>query len=136
MRGGSGGARAGEGLGKTIRSVGAGEASRAAAVQIAAESLEAIENVSAREIAREEVGDLVYENIHAGLDGVAAVGERERIADFAAVNVGEARAKEVAPNNEIGDATLANSSLGVDAVGQAGLVVARIRGAGNVNHRG
>ena len=136
MRGGSGGARAGEGLGKTIRSVGAGEASRAAAVQIAAESLEAIENVSAREIAREEVGDLVYENIQASFDGVAPADKRDCIANLAAVNVGEPRAEEIPADNEIRDPTLTDGGFRIDAVSQAGLVVACKGGPRFVDYAG
>ena len=64
---------------------------------------------------------------------MATVDEREGIADFAAANVGEARTKEIASDNEIGEAALANGGLRINAVGQAGLVVARIAGAGNVD---
>ena len=67
---------------------------------------------------------------------MATVGEREGIANFGAVNVGEARAKEVASDNEIGDAALANGGFRIDAVGQAGLVVARIGGPSNVDDTG
>src|SRR6266851_4234755 len=136
IRGGPRGAGASEGLRKRVRSVRTCKACTAAAVQVAAESLQAVENVRAREVAREEISDLVHENIQTRLDGVTTIAEREGIADFATMNVGEARAKEIASDNEIGNAALANGGLRIDAVSQAGLVVARIRGPGNVDDTG
>ena len=64
------------------------------------------------------------------------MGKREGVAGFAAMNVGEARAKEIPSDNEVEIAVCKNGGLRIDAVGQAGLIVARIGGADDVNHTG
>jgi len=67
---------------------------------------------------------------------VAPADKRDRIANLAAMNVCKARAKEVPSNDEIEVAVGKNRSLRIDAVSQAGLVVARIGGPGNVDDTG
>ena len=119
-----------------VRGVGSGEAGGASPVQVASKSFQAIENVRPREISRKEVRDFVNHDVEACLDGVSSVDQRNGVAELAAVDVRETRAEEIAPDNKIGDATFADGSLGIAAVGLAGLVVPGVAGAGNVHDAG
>src|SRR6266702_204524 len=125
-----------EGLCERVGCVRSRKARRATSVQIAAETLQAVENVRAGKIAREKVRDTVNEDVYPGLDRVAAPDKRDGIAKLTAANVGEAGTEKVSADNEIGDSALTDGGLRIDAVRLARLVVPRIPAAGDVHDIG
>src|SRR5579885_3231358 len=65
-----------ESLHEPVGCIGSGEACGSSAVQVAAESFQAVERVGSREIAREEIRDPVHHDVEARLDGVPPVSPR------------------------------------------------------------
>src|SRR2546428_5260322 len=89
----------------------------------APKALQAVEGVCAGKIAGEEVGDPVGQNVSAEFEGVAAADPGRRVRKLPALNVGEARAEEIAAHDELLLAAVEHSSLRGDCGGLSRLVI-------------